>query len=81
MIDTTKTKLVFTKPLESSAEDSIYWVDYRNDGNLIASCGMDKVVRVFDMRQGKNIKAMTGIHESKLDIVCQLAIFTFCRLY
>ena len=35
-------------------------VDFSPEGNLIASCGADKFVKVFEVRSGKFVRSFEG---------------------
>jgi hypothetical protein len=44
----------------------IYWIDvYQSDGNLLASGGMDKNIKIYDRRESKIVKTFDGIHSGK----------------
>jgi WD40 repeat protein len=45
---------------EHAHSDSIFALDYTLDGKLIASCGADKVVRVWNAEDGATVKAFEG---------------------
>ena len=49
------------------------WIDvYQNDGNLLASGGTDKNIKIFDKRESKVIKTFDGVHAGKnLDLFKQ----------
>ena len=39
---------------------SVYGLDFHRDGSLAASCGLDALARVWDLRTGKSILALEG---------------------
>ena len=42
-----------------------HWIDVcQNNGNLLASCGLDEDVKIFDKRESKIVQTFNGIHES-----------------
>ena len=46
--------------------DYTSWIDVcPSDGSLLAAGGQDTNVNIFDKRESKIIKTLTGIHESK----------------
>ncbi len=46
--------------------DTTYWIDVcQSNGNLLASGGDDKVIKIFDKRESKVVKTFEGMHSSK----------------
>lgn len=43
-----------------------YWIEWRYDGNLLASCGADKVIKIFDKREGKVVKNFHSVHRGRV---------------
>ncbi len=42
------------------------WIDVcQSNGNLLASGGGDKVIKIFDKRESKIVKTFEGIHSGK----------------
>lgn len=41
------------------------WVEWQNDGNLLASGGYDKALRIYDIRVGKIVKNIENVHNGK----------------
>ena len=50
-----------------------FWIDIcQNNGNLLAACGMDMEIKIFDKRESKIIKTFVGAHSSNnLDLFKQ----------
>ena len=47
--------------------DLAVWIDVcKSDGNLLASCGSDDSIKIFDRRESRIIKAFEGIHTRML---------------
>lgn len=64
-MDAEKQTIINTDSLIFDAEDT-YWIDWKKDGNLLASCGDDEDVKLYDVREGRKIKYYPNIHTSKL---------------
>ncbi len=44
----------------------VSWIDVcQSNGNLLASGGTDKIIKIFDKRKSKIVKTFKGIHSSK----------------
>lgn len=45
---------------------STYWIDVcPSNGNLLASCGQEKKVKVFDKRESGIVKTFDEVHSSE----------------
>ncbi len=43
-----------------------FWIDVcQSNGNLLASGGGDKVIKIFDKRESKIVQTFEGVHSSK----------------
>ena len=43
-----------------------YWIDVcPNDGNLLASGGIERSLKIFDKRESKITKNFEGVHDGK----------------
>ncbi len=43
-----------------------YWIDVcQSNANLLASCGTDRIIRIFDKRESKIVKTFEDIHSGK----------------
>ena len=60
-------------------EDTTYWIDAcQNDGNLLATCGYDCNVKIFDKRVSKIINTFDDIHCCKfLEFVKWIRIYSY----
>ena len=47
--------------------DNTYWIDIcQRDGNMLATCGYDKYVRIFDKRESRIVRTFYDIHEGNI---------------
>ncbi len=43
-----------------------YWIDVcQSNGNLLASGGTDRIIKIFDKRESKIVKTFEDIHSGK----------------
>ncbi len=50
----------------TSLIDGTYSIDvFQSNGNLLASGGSDKAIKIFDKRESKIVKTFEGIHSGK----------------
>lgn len=42
------------------------WIEWKSCGNLLATCGSDREVRIYDRREGKIVKRFEKVHEGSL---------------
>ncbi len=49
-------------------ESDIYAVKFSPDGNLLASCGKDKTIHLYDLREGKLLRTLKGHSKYVIDI-------------
>lgn len=42
----------------------IKWIDWRNDGRLLATAGSENVIKIFDIRTGKFDKTIPKLYGS-----------------
>ncbi|HEV3146761.1 MAG TPA: WD40 repeat domain-containing protein [Gemmataceae bacterium] len=54
--------------LKSPHSDTVYGVCFSPDGKMLASCGADKFVKVFEVPSGKFIKSFEGHTHHVLDV-------------
>lgn len=58
--------LIFKNICNASSSDFTIWIDVcQVDGNLLASCGQDEHVKVFDRRESRIVKIFQNIHTGK----------------
>lgn len=44
-----------------------YWIDTcQSDSNLLASCGQNKALMIFDKREAKIVKAFEDVHSGQI---------------
>lgn len=47
-------------------EDYTIWIDIcPSNGNMLATGGMDKDIKIFDQREAKIVKTFQGIHSGR----------------
>ncbi len=54
--------------IKEAHSDTIYGVCFSPDGKMLASCGADKFVKVFDVPSGKLVKSFEGHTHHVLDV-------------
>jgi WD40 repeat protein len=66
IFDWTTGKLVIE--IKNAHSDTVYGVSFSPDGKMLASCGADKFVKVFQVPSGKFIKSFEGHTHHVLDV-------------
>jgi WD40 repeat protein len=66
VFDTATGKLIIE--IKNAHSDTIYGVCFSPDGKMLASCGADKFVKVFDVPSGKFVKSFEGHTHHVLDV-------------
>lgn len=54
--------------VKSAHSDTVYGVCFNGDGKMLASCGADKFVKVFEVPSGKFVKSFEGHTHHVLDV-------------
>lgn len=79
LIDIPKKCFLMTEPISLDANSNFscfqrsmddlgtLCIDWRRDGNLIASSGWDQNVKIFDRREMKTVRTFNNLHSRKAD--------------
>lgn len=52
--------------LTKQSKKDTRFIDWQREGNLIACCGSDMDIKVYDIREGSIVKTFENLHDGTL---------------